>query len=195
MDGQIESTVAEGEPSDSELLSRVYAGDDAAFAVLVNRYTGRLHGFVTSFGVKDVLPEDVLQETFRRAFRRVKKKPFKEKRGGFRGFLFKTAVNVLRTMIKKLIPPSPETEFGADTRADIDNPLENIIEMENKERLNAALLKLPDDERQIIILRDLQGLKWVEICKIVGKPCINAVRYWRDQAIEKLGSLLKERDI
>ena len=82
---------------DPELLSRVIDGDLAAFDVVVDRYKGRLLNFVFRFiGDKEVA-EDIVQETFLRAYR---KRTQYEAIANFSTWFFTIAGNLAKTEIK-----------------------------------------------------------------------------------------------
>ena len=66
----VDSTSKAGGLSDGEILSEVAGGDVEAYGKLVHRYRGRLYNFVFRFVGDPETAEDVVQETFLRAFRK-----------------------------------------------------------------------------------------------------------------------------
>jgi RNA polymerase sigma-70 factor, ECF subfamily len=112
--------------------------------------------------------EDAVQEAYLRAY-----KAFARFRGGDGKAWFMTILrNVCYTMIKKLRgheTPEPFDEEIHQTVGESDMQ-EAFRQKANTESLHAALGKLPDEFREIIVLHDLEGLAYKEIAAVVGIP-------------------------
>jgi RNA polymerase sigma-70 factor (ECF subfamily) len=112
--------------------------------------------------------EDAVQETYMRAY-----KSFARFRGGDGKAWFMTILrNVCYTMIKKLRAnetPEPFDEEIHQTAGEAEMQ-EALRQKANAESLRAALEKLPDEFREIIVLHDLEGFAYKEISAIAGIP-------------------------
>ncbi len=174
-------------PIDSDLLlvQRTVAGDQRAFELLVIKYQRRIQRLIARM-VRDVdLVEDIAQETFIRAYQALHQ---------FRGdaqfytWLYRIAVNTAKKTLldMKRDPTVPEAALRASAEDDETNlPGLELIGTETPETLlaakdianavNAALEALPEDLRQALTLRELDGLSYEEIAEIMDCP-IGTVR-------------------
>ncbi len=159
---------------DSELLSRVIDGDLAAFDVVVDRYKGRLLNFVFRFiGDKEVA-EDIVQETFLRAYR---KRTHYEAIANFSTWLFTIAGNLAKTELRQRkrwrllsLDWNDETQTGFDIADESYRP-DRVTESELIQRsIQRAIDSLPLNYKQVVILRDIDGMSYQDIAKIVGCP-------------------------
>ncbi len=174
-------------PIDSDLLlvQRTVAGDQRAFELLVIKYQRRIQRLIARM-VRDVdLVEDIAQETFIRAYQALHQ---------FRGdaqfytWLYRIAVNTAKKTLldMKRDPTVPEAALRASAEDDETNlPGLELIGTETPETLlaakdianavNAALEALPEDLRQALTLRELDGLSYEEMAEIMDCP-IGTVR-------------------
>jgi RNA polymerase sigma-70 factor (ECF subfamily) len=113
--------------------------------------------------------EDVVQEAYLRAFRF-----FAGFRGGdARAWLMKIVRNSCYTWLHVNRPPQDATEFdenlfSPDSRP--PNPEEVVLQNDNGTLVRKALEKLPPTFREVLILRELEGMSYREIADITGMP-------------------------
>lgn len=170
--------------SDNLLVERTLAGDHKAFELLVLKYQRRLHRLVGRM-VRDVdLIEDITQDTFIRAFRALHQ---------FRGdaqfytWLYRIAVNTAKKALLELKrdPTVSEAFFAGDEEDETswqkseltteETPESELAAREIAEMVNAAMDALPDDLRQAITLREIEGMSYEEIALAMECP-IGTVR-------------------
>ena len=170
--------------SDAPLVERAVAGDHKAFELLVIKYQRRIQRLIGRM-VRDVdLVEDIAQETFIRAYRALAQ---------FRGdaqfytWLYRIAVNTAKKFLMDLKrnPTVSENSFKSDDD-DETSPVENeltssetpdavLASKEIAQIINAALEALPEELRQAITLREIEGLSYEEISEVMSCP-IGTVR-------------------
>lgn len=160
------------EPTDQELVRRSLDGHPAAFTELVHRYTGRVYGVAMGMLRDPVEAEDIVQETFLAAWRKLDTFHLD---ASFRAWLLRIATNAclmkLRTRRRR-----PEVsleqrrpgfaEDGHHERAVVDwSPLADVSlgDAELGERIRAAVDDLPDKHRAVILLADYEHLSMLEI--------------------------------
>ncbi len=193
------SEPATASDSDAVLVERTVAGDQKAFELLVIKYQRRIQRLIGRM-VRDVdLVEDIAQETFIRAYRALAQ---------FRGeaqfytWLYRIAVNTAKKALMDLKrnPTVSENSFKSDDD-DETSPLENeltssetpeavLASKEIAQMVNAAMDALPEELRQAISLREIEGLSYEEIAEAMNCP-IGTVRSRIFMAREAISDKIK----
>ena len=157
------------QPSDENLMLALRAGDQAAFEALYRRYRNRLYAFLVRYTGDPAVAQDLFQETFLRVFRdRARYEP----RAAFVTWLFTIARRLSLDHVRaagrtKEILIGPPTALA--TIPDIEpGPLRAIETEEEARRLAAALAGLPEEDRAILLLSRLEGLRYVDIARVLG---------------------------
>jgi RNA polymerase sigma-70 factor (ECF subfamily) len=161
---------------DDLAVSRFLAGDVTGFEIIVRRYSGMVFGLAARL-VGPLDAEDVVQETFLRAFRSLV---------SFRGesslktWLYAIALNRIRARRGTLARlrglfgggSGPTPDFSLlDNAADADRtPEENALLSDQRRRLRKAVLDLPEEFRMAVVLRDLEGLSYEEVASVLTVP-------------------------
>ena len=171
--------------SDLQLVERTVAGDQRAYELLVIKYQRRIERLIGRM-VRDAdLVQDIAQETFIRAYRALHQ---------FRGdaqfytWLYRIAVNTAKKalMDMKRNPVISENALRGgddeDETSRVDNELtteetpETVLAAQEIARVvNAAMEALPEDLRQAVTLREIEGLSYEEISLAMNCP-IGTVR-------------------
>jgi RNA polymerase sigma-70 factor (ECF subfamily) len=170
--------------SDRQLVERAVAGDQRAFELLVLKYQRRIERLIGRM-VRDVdLVEDIAQETFIRAWRALHQ---------FRGdaqfytWLYRIAVNTAKKALLDL-KRNPTVRGNATDTDEDDETSRRESELTTEETpesvyaareiaaaVNAAMEALPEDLRQAVTLREIEGLSYEEISGVMDCP-IGTVR-------------------
>lgn len=149
---------------DRELVERSQRGDKAAFGALVDRYKAMIHGFITS-QIRDFSEaEDLTQNTFIRAYRKVDQLRDPE---AFRGWLRTIASAECKTWLAARRPMIPLDALDISTLHD-QQALYQWHERQNRPDIEDALDKLKDDHREVLNLHYLGGLTSREIAGDLG---------------------------
>jgi len=170
--------IGPNELPDDELLRRMIAGDEDAFAALYRRRQGGLYRFALQMTGSAATAEDVTQEAFMTLIRDPKR--FDGDRGSVSAFLFGIARNhILRRMqVERAFVPMPEgheEQFAtsAQKRAGshpsaTDNPADILTRSETIDRVREAVLTLPAAYREVVVLCDLQELSYEDVAAAIG---------------------------
>lgn len=179
------------------LMVRFRGGDPRAFELLLERHQKPIFQFVfRSVGVKAVA-EELTQETFLRV---IKQKDHYEERARFTTWLYTLARNLCidhsRRMqhrrAKSLDAVDEEGHSLLERTADKALSVERqAVSEELQKKLRAAIETLPDDQREVFLLREEADLSFKEIAEIVGIS-ENTVKSRMRYALTKLRSLLEE---
>ena len=187
--------------TDLMLVERTVAGDQKAFELLVMKYQRRIERLIGRM-VRDVdLVEDIAQETFIRAYRALAQ---------FRGdaqfytWLYRIAVNTAKKALMDLkrdpLVSASALRGGGDDE-DETSALENeLTSLETPETVlaakeiatavNSAMEALPDELRQAVTLREIEGLSYEEIAEVMNCP-IGTVRSRIFRAREAISAKVK----
>lgn len=186
--------------SDHALVERANAGDTRAFELLVIKYQRRIERLVGRM-VRDVdLVQDITQETFIRAY-----KALHQFRGEaqFYTWLYRIAVNTAKKALMEMRRSPIITESALHNRSDDDEtsvieqelitqetPETVLAAQEIAQAVNAAMEALPEDLRQAVTLREIEGLSYEEISQAMDCP-IGTVRSRIFRAREAISAKVK----
>lgn len=154
------------DPSDAALLTATVAGDSAAFDRFVTRHAAHVHRFLASLGVHDADAEDVMQDTFVAAWRGAH---------GFRGdgtaraWLFTIARNAVRHAARRRVG-EPDRFAPLEAADSLDaialaagwgGEAQGSV-ADRAQLVHVALRQLDATDREILVLRDMEGLSGEE---------------------------------
>ena len=156
------------EPADEWLMQAWIGGDVAAFELLYARHRGPLYRFLLRQTRNQSLAEEFFQDVWQRVIAAAHGwKP----EAAFRTWLFRIAHNRLNDHWRALKhrPPAPA---DGDERAarvpDASTPERALSEFEQRRQLQRAIDELPDEQREVVLLRLEQELSLEEIGDITG---------------------------
>ncbi len=181
------------ERSDKELIELTKAGDNDAFGVLVLRYLKPLFNFVVRLSLSSSVAEDVVQETFVKAWKKIGRF---DTRKNFKPWLYTIARNTFLDAVKKKkeIPISSfDTEEGnyiEDTSADDSiDVFEAFDQKKMSEHLKAAIETLPAMYQTVLSLHLEEGMTFQEIGDILGES-IDTIKSRYRRACTKIRKLI-----
>lgn len=167
--------------NDLELARRVQSGERHAYDLLVRRHQYRIAALVRRHVRDPAEAEDVVQETFIRAWRAL---PQFRGEAQFGTWLYRIAVNTAKNHLVALgrRPPTEDIDdedSGAVREAerlhDGDTPEQNALRSETANIVLAAVERLAPELREALTLREVEGLSYDEIAERMGCP-IGTVR-------------------
>lgn len=160
--------------SDEELIARFQQGDNYAFDLLVKRYKDPLLNFIYRFLGERYEAEDIVQETFLRLFRN---KHYYKEVAKFSTWIYTIAGNLAKTELRrrkrrKFFSISQATPAEKDYEIpDVEGTPEDVTNSQITDAIiQRAIDKLTPKFKQVIILRDIQGLSYEEIAEIADIP-------------------------
>ena len=185
---------------DQQLVVRAQHGDQQAFGLLVSKYQRKLARLLSRLIRDPAEVEDVAQETFIKAYRAL---------GNFRGdsafytWLYRSGINTAKNYLVSQGRRAPtrtdfdseeaETFEDGDLLRDINTPERMLLSKQIGETVNSAMEDLPEDLRTAIMLREIEGMSYEDIAKMMDCP-IGTVRSRifraREAVAEKLRPLL-----
>ncbi|HTY05460.1 MAG TPA: sigma-70 family RNA polymerase sigma factor [Gemmatimonadales bacterium] len=172
--------------TDADLIARWQGGDEGAATALVTRHGRALARFLAASGAFESDLDDLVQDTFLRAFRSV---------AGFRGqcqfrtWLLTIGGNVLkdagrRAARTKVVPLDEGLQAAGGT------PHDDAVAAESEGRLARALQDLPRLQREVFLLRAQQGMEYDDIASALGTTP-GAARVHYHHAVKRLKEQLQ----
>jgi RNA polymerase sigma-70 factor (ECF subfamily) len=175
--------------SDEALVQRTLRGELSAFEGLVVRHRGVVFRTAARIVGRDDA-EDVTQDAFLRAFHRLE-----QYRGtaAFRTWLLQITHNAALDSLSRARRLAPEATSEPSEVPDHDpvrQPASELERRERQERLERKLKLLRPDYRSLLVLRDLEGLRYTEIADVLGMP-LGSVKGRLHRARDELIDLLR----
>jgi RNA polymerase sigma-70 factor (ECF subfamily) len=198
------SELLEGERSDEDLMLAFGAGDAAAFDELVSRHKRGLYNFLLRSVHNQSRAEELLQEVFLRVIRA---KDRYQRTARFTTWIYTIARNLCvdesrRQKFRRTLPLEAKRKGrGEDSGLSIldvteagEVGIDSASEAPKiRERVAAAIENLPDDQREVFVMRQFGGLSFKQIGEAVGAP-ENTVKSRMRYALEKLRGDLQDID-
>lgn len=190
----------DGSNDDSRLVIEAQQGDLKAFDTLVTRHRGKIYAMIRNMIHQEADAWDLSQEVFIKAWNAL---PRFEARSRFSTWLYRIAHNVVYDWTRKRqIEGSGEINDEIFERERIDcassttpsggtSPAEILQHSELRIKIEAALAKLSEEHRRVVILKDAQGLAYKEIADVM-ETTIGTVMSRLHYARQKLQTLLKD---
>jgi RNA polymerase sigma-70 factor (ECF subfamily) len=162
---------------DAALVERLQAGDEVAFVELVRAYQTRLQRLAESVVSSRSVAEEVVQETWLAVVRGVERF---EGRSSFKTWLFHILLNRARSAAgrERRAPPLASEDLGERfDRAGAwapppvpwaDEAEDRVVAQHLADRVRELLPVLPEAQRQVVLLRDIEGLSASEVCTLLG---------------------------
>ena len=186
-------TSATAAPDERELLSRLRAGDREAFAALVALHGGPLLRLAISFVKTPAIAEEVVQDAWLAALESLGKF---EGRASLRTWLFHIVANKARTRVVREGRTVPFSALGSEAGGDEpavsperfdrggmwkeppgkwseENPERLAQNTQTRAAIEQAIAALPEAQRAVITLRDIEELEAEEICNLLGVTLSN----------------------
>lgn len=187
-------------PSEDQILvSAALAGDSDSFNQLVERYQNRAYGLCFRMLGDADAAADVAQDAFISAYRHLP-----SLRGEFRPWLMRIVANACRDVLRsnKRHPsvsldtnPRDEDESPVMQIADTNpNPEEHLMRAEMHRTISVALLQIPQDQRTVVILSDIEGMSYDEIAEVTGAN-IGTVKSRLNRARSRLREIFIEAEL
>ena len=167
--------------ADQALVARVQGGDSAAFDLLVRKYQHRIAALISRYVHDWSEVQDVAQDTFIRAYRAI---------GNFRGdaqfytWLHRIAVNTAKNHLVSHSRRPPTDDIEVETAEQFESglrlrenatPERELMRQQLEQTVMRAVERLPEELREAIGMREVEGLSYEEIAQRMQCP-IGTVR-------------------
>lgn len=166
---------------DLTLVQRVRTGDQRAYKLLVERYQRKVYAVALGMLKDKEEARDVAQEAFVKVYRYLDH--FKGD-ASFYTWLYRITVNIcIDAMRRKGAKGDEHLEFDESVKLDTaeanigalgtrlgTNPQKSALRRELAERITAAIQQLPEAHRQILLLREVEGMSYEDLARVLEVP-------------------------
>jgi RNA polymerase sigma-70 factor (ECF subfamily) len=197
--GQSAPASGRGTPEDHELVRASLDGDGMAYRCLVERYQGRIYAVIFGMVRNREDARELSQDAFVKAYKSLARFRLES---SFYTWLCRISMNVAIDHIRRQkLRRTEEFDEGVASRESAgvislahhrEDPGRNLERKRMRERILEEIEKLPDDQRQVLVLREIDGLSYKEISTIMDIPegtVMSRLYYAR----KKLQTALKEQ--
>lgn len=188
--------------TERELVIRAKSGDDKAFEEIVKRYQQKVCTTIFYMIRNENCVEDLAQEVFFKVYRNLPK--FQEESSLYT-WIYRITMNTCLDQIKRekrvtYLPLTGTTFDGEEAEWEVEDEKQNmetmVEEKWRREQLIKAIKTLPSEQRALIVLRDIQQFKYMEIADMLQlnlgtvKSKISRARQMLKETLEKEGTFL-----
>ena len=157
---------------DALLVKNYVAGDETALATLINRHQSKIYGFIFSKISDRDLTDDIFQDTFIKVIKTLKSNSYNEE-GKFLPWVMRIAHNLIIDHFRKnkKMPMFRETEefsifsIMTDQSLTVEN---RMISDQVEKDLKKLIEELPNDQKEVLVMRIYQDLSFKEISELTG---------------------------
>lgn len=156
--------------SDEQLVRRAQQDDERAFGELVTRYESKVYSLALKMLRNPEDAEDVLQDTFLRAYRGIKSF---QGNSTFSTWIYRITANSALMRLRKRQLPTVSIDDADERETPINiadwapGPVEQLLNQETQAAMAEAIEALPAEFRQVFVLRDLEELSNAEVADIL----------------------------
>ena len=185
--------------SDYELITRFINGEQSCFEQLIHRHKNKVFSYISLYIRDKALVEDIFQDTFLKVIQSVKAGRYSDN-GKFLSWVMRIAHNLIIDHFRRLKQVNTISNdnyesdlFNSKSLAE-DNIEDNMIKKQIHKDVRNIISNLPDDQREVIILRHYSGLSFKEIAEITDVSINTALGRMR-YALINMRKIMEENKI
>ena len=185
--------------NDQELVQAYIKGDHSAIEVLINRHRSKVYTYILLTIKNQQLAEDLFQETFIKVIQSLRGGKYKDN-GKFLSWVIRIAHNLVIDHFRKekqmnsISNDDSEVDLFNSKKLSDDNIEELIINSQIKSEIRSLINELPDDQREVVLLRHYGNLSFKEIADqtdVSINTALGRMRY----ALINLRKLIQEKNL
>jgi RNA polymerase sigma-70 factor (ECF subfamily) len=185
--------------SDYELITQFIKGEQSCFEQLIHRHKNKVFAYISLYIRDKALVEDIFQDTFLKVIQSVKAGRYSDN-GKFLSWVMRIAHNLIIDHFRRLKQVNTISNdnyesdlFNSKSLAE-DNVEDNMIKKQIHKDVRNIINNLPDDQREVIILRHYSGLSFKEIAEITDVSINTALGRMR-YALINMRKIMEENKI
>ena len=156
--------------NDKELILEYLNGNDKAFEILLNRHRDKIYTSIYLFTKNTELAEDIFQDVFIKIIDTLRKGKYNHE-GKFLQWAMRISYNMCvdnfrRSKRRTKVSPTETFDIFDVLQSNDDNMETTIIKSQQHQKVRALVDKLPDEQREVVILRHYADMSFKEISKL-----------------------------
>ncbi len=185
--------------SDYELLSRFIKGEQSCFEELIHRHKNKVFAYISLYIRDQALAEDIFQDTFLKVIQSVKAGKYSDN-GKFISWVMRIAHNLIIDHFRRIKQMNVisndnyESDLFNSKRFAEENIEDEMIKRQIQKDIRKMISSLPDDQREVVILRHYAGLSFKEIADITDVSINTALGRMR-YALINMRKTMEEKNI
>ena len=185
--------------TDYELILRFIKGEQSCFEQIINRHKNKVFAYISLYIRDQALAEDIFQDTFLKVIQSVKAGKYSDS-GKFVSWIMRIAHNLIidhfrRTkQMNTISNDNYESDLFNSKRFAEDSIEDDMIKRQIQKDIRRMISHLPDDQREVVILRHYAGLSFKEIADITDVSINTALGRMR-YALINMRKIMEEKKI
>ena len=185
--------------SDYELIQRFIKGEQTCFDQLIHRHKNKVFAYISLYIRDQALAEDLFQDTFMKVIQSVRAGKYQDN-GKFISWVMRIAHNLIIDHFRRI--KQMNTVSNDDYESDLfnskklcdSNVEDDMISKQIQKDVRKMISFLPDDQREVVILRHYAGLSFKEIADLTGVSINTALGRMR-YALINMRKFMEEKKI
>ena len=185
--------------SDYELIMRFVKGEQSCFEHLIHRHKNKVFAYISLYIRDQALAEDLFQDTFLKVIQSVKTGKYYDN-GKFISWVMRIAHNLIIDHFRRVKQMNTisnddyESDLFNSKKLSEDNVEDNLVKNQIHKDIRMLISKLPDDQREVVILRHYSDMSFKEIANITGVSINTALGRMR-YALINIRKMMDEKKI
>jgi RNA polymerase sigma factor (sigma-70 family) len=185
--------------SDYELIQKFIRGEQSCFEEIIHRHKNKVYAYISLYIRDQALVEDIFQDTFLKVIQSVKAGKYYDN-GKFLSWVMRIAHNLIIDHFRRLKQMNVisnddyESDLFNSRRLADPNIEDQIVKIQIRKDVRKLISQLPDDQKEVVILRHYAGLSFKEIADITDVSINTALGRMR-YALINMRKLMEENKI
>ena len=185
--------------SDYELISRFIKGEQSCFEELIHRHKNKVFAYISLYIRDQALAEDIFQDTFLKVIQSVKAGKYADN-GKFISWVMRIAHNLIIDHFRRIRQMNMisndnyESDIFNSKKFAEETIEDGMIKKQIQKDIRKMISSLPDDQREVVILRHYAGLSFKEIAEITEVSINTALGRMR-YALINMRKIMEEKNI
>jgi RNA polymerase sigma factor (sigma-70 family) len=185
--------------SDYELITRFIRGEESCFEQLIHRHKNKVFAYISLYIRDQALAEDIFQDTFLKVIQSVKAGKYSDN-GKFLSWVMRIAHNLIIDNFRRVKQMNTisndnyESDLFNSAKFADDNIEDDIVKRQIHKDVRSMISYLPDDQREVVILRHYADLSFKEIADLTGVSINTALGRMR-YALINMRKMMEDRKI
>jgi len=185
--------------SDYELITRFIKGEESCFEQLIHRHKSKVFAYISLYIRDQALAEDIFQDTFLKVIQSVRAGKYSDN-GKFLPWVMRIAHNLVIDNFRRVKQMNTisndnyESDLFNSAKLSGDNIEDDIIKRQIMKDVRAMISSLPDDQREVVILRHYADMSFKEIADLTGVSINTALGRMR-YALINMRKIMEEKKI